>query len=350
MVHNDMFGERPLAVMRAEQVADVVAAMNLAATRARAGRPERRTQRARIWHQRRRSGDRHDTMRTVHVDPRNKMARADAGATLGDLTTQPTHSDWRQRAASSRPRHHRPDPRRRYRLPVAGMWTFHRQPPLRRCGHRRRKVPHRQPRENEDLFWGSRWRRELRHSDLAGVPATRGGPGIRRSDLLQPGGRRLALRMFDEFIQDAPEQFGGFRVSRLPRPCPSSRKTGTATHSPWRSCIGRVRSTKPKAPSALLRCRSYVANGTGPLPYPALNSAFDALYPKGIRAYWKGAFVEELPDEAIAAHVEHGSRVPEVSATMHLYPSMALVTASDHGHCLCLPRGQVRHGLPRFMD
>jgi hypothetical protein len=34
-----------------------------------------------------------------------------------------------------------------------------------------------------------------------------------------------------------------------------------------------------------------VANGTRPLPYPALNSAFDALYPKGIRAYWKGAFV-----------------------------------------------------------
>ena len=26
------------------------------------------------------------------------------------------------------------------------------------------------------------------------------------------------------------------------------------------------------------------------------------------------------PAEAIAAHVEHGSRVPEVSATMHLYP------------------------------
>ena len=40
----------------------------------------------------------------------------------------------------------------------------------------------------------------------------------------------------------------------------------------------------------------------------------------GIRAYWKGAFVKELPAEAIAAHVEHGSRVPEVSATCHLYP------------------------------
>ena len=61
-----------------------------------------------------------------------------------------------------------------------------------------------------------------------------------------------------------------------------------------------------------------VANGTGPLPYPALNSAFDALYPKGIRAYWKGAFVKELPADAIATIVEHGSRVPEISANKYV--------------------------------
>ena len=60
--------------------------------------------------------------------------------------------------------------------------------------------------------------------------------------------------------------------------------------------------------------------GPAPLPYPALNAAFDPLYPKGIRAYWKGAFLKELPAGAIAAHLEHGSRVPEVSATMHMYP------------------------------
>ncbi len=63
-----------------------------------------------------------------------------------------------------------------------------------------------------------------------------------------------------------------------------------------------------------------VADGSGPLPYPALNGAFDALYPKGLRAYWKGSFVKDLPDAAIAAHVEHGSKVPEVTSTMHLYP------------------------------
>jgi hypothetical protein len=63
-----------------------------------------------------------------------------------------------------------------------------------------------------------------------------------------------------------------------------------------------------------------VAELVTPMPYPALNSAFDALFPKGIRSYWKGSFVTSLTDEAIDAHLVHGPRVPEVSATMHMYP------------------------------
>lgn len=63
-----------------------------------------------------------------------------------------------------------------------------------------------------------------------------------------------------------------------------------------------------------------VAEMVGPMPYPALNGAFDGLFPKGIRSYWKGAFVKELTDEAIEQHLIHGPNVPEVSATMHLYP------------------------------
>ena len=62
------------------------------------------------------------------------------------------------------------------------------------------------------------------------------------------------------------------------------------------------------------------AEMVGPLPYPAINGAFDALFPPGIRQYWKGNFVKELTDEAIAEHVRHGPNAPTVSSTMHLYP------------------------------
>jgi len=63
-----------------------------------------------------------------------------------------------------------------------------------------------------------------------------------------------------------------------------------------------------------------VAEHVGPMPYPALNSAFDPLLPPGLQHYWKADFVKELTDDAIAAHVEHGSKVPCLQSTMHLYP------------------------------
>jgi hypothetical protein len=66
--------------------------------------------------------------------------------------------------------------------------------------------------------------------------------------------------------------------------------------------------------------RTPIVDFVGPLPMPALNSMFDALYPKGTRAYWRGDFFETVPDEAIALHEKYGRRLPSVSSTMHLYP------------------------------
>ena len=63
-----------------------------------------------------------------------------------------------------------------------------------------------------------------------------------------------------------------------------------------------------------------VAEMVGPMPYPALNSAFDALYPSGLRHYWKANFVKELTHDAITAHLEHGSKIPKITSTMHIYP------------------------------
>jgi Berberine and berberine like len=52
-----------------------------------------------------------------------------------------------------------------------------------------------------------------------------------------------------------------------------------------------------------------------------LNSAFDALVPPGqLQHYWKASFVKELTDDAIAAHVEFGPRVPVVNSTVRIYP------------------------------
>jgi hypothetical protein len=58
----------------------------------------------------------------------------------------------------------------------------------------------------------------------------------------------------------------------------------------------------------------------GPIPWPALQSLFDALYPHGLQWYWKADFVKDLSDEAIDQHLKFAAQLPTVHSTMHLYP------------------------------
>jgi FAD/FMN-containing dehydrogenase len=47
---------------------------------------------------------------------------------------------------------------------------------------------------------------------------------------------------------------------------------------------------------------------------------FDDLLPHGLHHYWKADFDDELTDEAIAIHAEHGPQVPTVPSLVHIYP------------------------------
>ncbi|HKC74816.1 MAG TPA: FAD-binding oxidoreductase [Chloroflexota bacterium] len=58
----------------------------------------------------------------------------------------------------------------------------------------------------------------------------------------------------------------------------------------------------------------------GPIPWPALQSMFDALYPPGLQWYWKADFFAALSDPAIDLHVTYGAQLPTMHSTMHLYP------------------------------
>lgn len=69
----------------------------------------------------------------------------------------------------------------------------------------------------------------------------------------------------------------------------------------------------------------------GPLPYPALQGMFDAIYPAGQQWYWRADFVNELSDEAIALHIKHGSELPTPQSTMHLYPIDGTAHRVDKG-------------------
>jgi FAD/FMN-containing dehydrogenase len=323
-VHNGMFDRRPLAVLEAEQVGDVMAAVNFAREHGldlsvRGG-----------LH----SGPGYGTndgglvidmsqMRSVRVDPRQKTAHANAGATWGDFNYA-THAFGLATTGGI--------------ISTTGISGLTLGGGI---GYLSRgfgltidnlvsadvvtadgRFVTASEGEHEDLFWGLRGgggnfgvvtSLEYRLHEVDQVFA---GPIFYNLE-----DAATVLRMFDEFIRDAPEQFGGFPGFQIAPPLPfipEDRHGDTlllvVVH--WTGPLDQAE----KALKPFRDVAPIVADGSGPLPYPALNGAFDALYPKGLRAYWKGAFVKDLPDAAIAAHVEHGSQVPEVTSTMHMYP------------------------------
>jgi FAD/FMN-containing dehydrogenase len=129
------------------------------------------------------------------------------------------------------------------------------------------------------------------------------------------------LRFFREFIPDAPEAYGAFPAFQVAPPLPFIPEdrhgdTFCAAIVHWAGPLEEGETAM--APFRDLAPR--VGEMVGPMPYPALNAAFDGLFPKGMRSYWKGAYVNELTDAAIEQHLIHGPKVPGVSATMHRYP------------------------------
>jgi FAD/FMN-containing dehydrogenase len=73
---------------------------------------------------------------------------------------------------------------------------------------------------------------------------------------------------------------------------------------------------------ALREARSFgtpLLDGVGPVPVPVWNTAFDGVYSSGDQWYWRGDFVEEIPDDAIDVHVRFHESVPTWKSTMHLY-------------------------------
>jgi FAD/FMN-containing dehydrogenase len=129
------------------------------------------------------------------------------------------------------------------------------------------------------------------------------------------------MRFYREFIADAPEQMGAFFGFQIAPPLPfiPEDRHGETMCLMVACWTGPIEDGE-RAVAPLLEAAPVAASHVGAMPYPALNSAFDALLPKGLQHYWKADFVRELTDDAIAAHVEHGPLVPALESTMHMYP------------------------------
>src|SRR5256712_442098 len=187
--------------------------------------------------------------------------------------------------------------------------------------------------ENEDLFWAIRGgggnfgvltSLECRVHPVKDIY---GGPMF--YELKHIGD---VMRFYRDYIKDAPEEMGCFPAFQIAPPLPFIPEnrhgdTFVAMVACWSGPLDKgEKMLKPFHDVAPV-----VAEFVGPMPYPALNSAFDGLVPPGLQHYWKANFVKGLTDEAIAAHIEHGPKIPAVNSTMHIYPINGAVhrVASD---------------------
>ncbi len=177
-------------------------------------------------------------------------------------------------------------------------------------------------RENEDLFWALRGGGgnfgvvTSLEFQLHPVKDIYGGPMFFELSEVEN-----VLRFFREYIADAPEELGAFPAFQIAPPLPfiPEERHGD-TFIAMVACWAGALEDGEKALKPFHDVAPVVAEFVGPMPYPALNSAFDGLVPPGLQHYWKANFVEELTDEAIAAHAVHGPDVPAVNSTVHIYP------------------------------
>jgi len=129
------------------------------------------------------------------------------------------------------------------------------------------------------------------------------------------------LRFFDDFIDDASREYGGFPAWHLAPPLPFVPENRVG--DPFLVVVSCWTGDHDRGARTIQQFREVVTPAfefVGPMPYPALNSAFDPLLPAGLQHYWKAVYVGDLTDGAIAAHLANGPRIPAVNSAVHLYP------------------------------
>jgi FAD binding domain/Berberine and berberine like len=128
------------------------------------------------------------------------------------------------------------------------------------------------------------------------------------------------MRWYRQFQANSPDEFYIFLgLQTVPPGEPFPRE-----HWGKKMCALLVSHTGQDGEKAVNAARAElpkpIIDWAQPMPYPVLQTMFDALYPKGLQWYWKGDFVKDLPDAAIEAHIAQAQQLPSPFSGMHLYP------------------------------
>jgi FAD/FMN-containing dehydrogenase len=129
------------------------------------------------------------------------------------------------------------------------------------------------------------------------------------------------LPWWRDYIKNAPEDINGwFAVVTVPPapPFPEQYHMQKMCAIVW--CYTGPMEQAEERFAAIRAFKTPAIDVAGPIPWPALQSLFDGLYPKGLQWYWKADFFTDLDDRAIELHAKYAERLPTMQSTMHLYP------------------------------
>jgi hypothetical protein len=264
-------------------------------------------------------------MRSVHVNPANSTVRVQGGATLGDLDRE-THLFGLAVPCGTVPK-----------TGVAGLtlgggvgWL------LRKYGMSidnllsaevvtaGGRVLTASLSESEDLFWALRggggnfgvvtsfeFRARPVHTVLGGL-------------LLYPRDAAVdVIRFFRDFIESAPDELTAY-AALLHGP-DGAPLTGVIV------CYCGEIATGERVLQPLRAFGAPVLNAIQPMPFPAMQALLAPSFPDGSHNYWKSTLQRSLPDDAIAAIVEHANRMasPLSAVVLEYYGGAAARVPND---------------------
>lgn len=174
--------------------------------------------------------------------------------------------------------------------------------------------------ENTDLFWairggGGNFGVVTSFTFQAhAVKMLMGGPTLWPIERVEE-----IMAWYDTFIQEAPEDLNGFIATMIipESPFPAHLHNKKFCGIVW-CYVG-----DPEKFEAIFKPvldLDPVFSHVGEMPYPALQTLFDGLLPKGLQWYWRADFFNKLSPEISAQHLKFGSNIPTPLSQMHLYP------------------------------
>lgn len=127
------------------------------------------------------------------------------------------------------------------------------------------------------------------------------------------------MAWYNKFIQDAPDELNGF-ITTLEIPGPPFPEA--LHHKKFCGIVWCYISDESKAAELFkpIMALEPVFQHVGTMPYPAIQTMFDGLFPPGLQWYWRADFFNDLDADASARHLEFGSKIPTPLSQMHMYP------------------------------